>query len=499
VAAVAALLLAGCASLPPDPLGPETVPSALAANARRLMRHFESPGQDPRPIILFAYSKGLPDTLDFVATCSAASGALLQARARVGAKGLRAAARPWSESSNAGGCDSVACHGPDLFDTASGRSRDAAVSRQLHTDARRLPVFTLAVLLAAGCAAPAVDPYTAQTVPALLTVPSAAGVRDLRARYREAVCRRLQGTGQDCADVLLTLAAEGGAVPASAAGDVAQRFRIVFVPGFLSECFEGFARPFADAERALRQRGFAVDYLRVAGRGTTADNARALAARFDALAGDPRPIIVFAYSKGVPDTLAFAAAFPRFAQRIAALVSVAGAVNGSPLADELAVPYRDWLASLPLPGCDRGSGDELHELRRDVRLAWWQQHGAAVTMPVFSLVAAPRPDRISPASMGTYRWLARIDPRNDGKLLWTDQVVPGGYLLGYANADHWAVAIPVAEELPALAALFEDRLPRAALVEAAIEVVAGALAGSVPPGGAAYGRPVVDTGRGERP
>ena len=54
--------------------------------------------------------------------------------------------------------------------------------------------------------------------------------------------------------------------------------------------------------------------------------------------------------------------------------------------------------------------------------------------------------------------------------------MPGSYLLGYANADHWTIAIPVAEELPALAFLFSDGVPRTALVEAAIEVVAGTLA-----------------------
>jgi len=122
----------------------------------------------------------------------------------------------------------------------------------------------------------------------------------------------------------------------------------------------------------------------------------------------------------------------------------------------------------------------MHDLRRDVRLAWWREHGAAITVPVFSIVATPRPDRISPATLGTYRWLAKIDPRNDGKLLWSDQIAPRSHLLGYANADHWTIAIPVATELPGLSFLFRDSVPRTALVDAAIEVVAGTLAGAPP-------------------
>ncbi len=335
--------------------------------------------------------------------------------------------------------------------------------------------------LLVGCATPPSDPYSPSTAPVVLAGPADAGVRDLRARYREAVCRRIPSGGDTCDDVLLRLGGEGDALSMRTTDDLARRYRIAFVPGFLSECFEGLARPFADAERALRQRGFTVDYFQVSGRGSTADNARRLAGHFSALDGDPRPIIVFAYSKGLPDVLGFVANSPLPANRIAAVVAVAGAVNGSPLADELLSPYREWVASFPLPGCDAGNGDELHDLRRDVRLAWWRENGPAMKVPVFSLVAAPRPDRISPGTLGTYRWLAKIDPRNDGKLLWYDQIVPGGYLLGYANADHWTVAIPMTETLPGLAFLFRDKVPRTALVEAAIEVVADTLALSAAP------------------
>ena len=344
-----------------------------------------------------------------------------------------------------------------------------------------LRAFTLAAAaLLAGCATPTVDPYDASVVPVVLTGIADAGARDLRAPCREAVCKRLTASGGACSDVLLQLAGEGDARPAVTPGDLAQRYRIAFVPGFLSECFDGLARPFAGTEKVLRSQGFTVDYFQVPGRGSTAENARRLAAHFAALEADPRPIILFAYSKGLPDTLAFVASYPLAAKRIAAVVSVAGAFNGSPLADDLLPHYRKWVAAFPLPGCEVGTGEELHDLRRDVRLAWWQKNRQAVTLPIFSLVAAPRPEQISPAGLGTYRWLAKIDPRNDSKLLWYDQIVPGGTLLGYVNADHWGVAIPISEALPGLAFMFRDKVPRAALVEAAIEVVAESLGSSAP-------------------
>jgi len=75
----------------------------------------------------------------------------------------------------------------------------------------------------------------------------------------------------------------------------------------------------------------------------------------------------------------------------------------------------------------------------------------------------------------SYDRLARLDPRNDGKLLAQDQVVAGGYLLGFANADHWAVAVPLEEALPSWSLLYRDNVPRPALVRGAIDVVAQTL------------------------
>jgi hypothetical protein len=195
------------------------------------------------------------------------------------------------------------------------------------------------------------------------------------------------------------------------------------------------------------------------------------------LGTDPRPFIMVVYSKGLPDVLELLLRYPQTSQHIAAIISIAGAANGTPLADELYEIYRDWLARLPISGCDRGTGDEVRDLRRDVRLEWWMQHRSAITVPIFSIVAVPKADRISPILKQTYAKLAGIDPRNDGVLLWHDTIVTRGYLLGYVNADHLAVAISASQQIPALSFLFKDDVPRTVLVRGAIEVVTGTLEG----------------------
>jgi hypothetical protein len=226
-----------------------------------------------------------------------------------------------------------------------------------------------------------------------------------------------------------------------------------------------------DVVQALQAAGFDAIRLQAAGRGSAAANADALAVQIGALDEDSRRFIVLAYSKGLVDVLEMAVRHPDLVPRIAAVISLAGAARGTPLADEHIESYRRWVAGLPMPGCDAGTGEELLDLSRTRRAQWWAKHGAALPLPVYTLVAAPAPGRISPLLQPNYRTLARTDPRNDGQLLWFDQIAPGSRLLGFINADHWAIANPLSKSLPMLAFLFVDDVPRADIVAAAIDVV----------------------------
>ncbi len=150
---------------------------------------------------------------------------------------------------------------------------------------------------------------------------------------------------------------------------------------------------------------------------------------------------MFAFSKGFADVLEMVVRHPQSARQVAAVVAVAGVVNGTPLAEGLDDLYRRLGARFPMPGCAPGNGEEVTDLRRERRLEWWQRNGDAIGVPLFSLVAVPRPGNVSPVLSPKYRQLALIDPRNDGQLLWYDVIAPRGNLLGYVNADHWTITI----------------------------------------------------------
>jgi hypothetical protein len=313
-------------------------------------------------------------------------------------------------------------------------------------------------------------------VPAVLTTPEVVGVRDLRAAYRAALCSRIEATGRSCDEVLVRAAGEPLPGPAGPpAPGLGGRYRVAFVAGFLAACLEPYVTPFGDVLASLRAAGIEVHPLRTAGRGRIADNAAQLGRQIDALPADPRPLILVAYSKGLPETLELVVRRPDIAQRMAAVLSLSGASNGSPLADRFGGAYRRWVAGLPLSGCGTGTGAEMDDLRRDVRLDWWRRHGAALTVPIFALVTMPAREHVSPLLRPAYRILARVDPHNDGNLVWYAQIPPRARLLGYLDADHWTVAIPFAQALPLGAALFHDTVPRPLVIDAALEVIDAAL------------------------
>lgn len=72
-----------------------------------------------------------------------------------------------------------------------------------------------------------------------------------------------------------------------------------------------------------------------------------------------------------------------------------------------------------------------------------------------------------------YKTLAKIDARNDSQVIYIDQFIPGSTLLGFVNADHRALAVPIDRSHPAIGGTFANRndYPREALLEAVLRFV----------------------------
>jgi hypothetical protein len=215
--------------------------------------------------------------------------------------------------------------------------------------------------------------------------------------------------------------------------------------------------------------------LKVDALSSSANNARQIRDAVLAMPaeGESPRLVLIGYSKGTPDILEAVAAYPELRARLAAVVSVAGAVGGSPLANDAEQYQADLLRHFPDATCKSGDGGAVESLRSATRQAWLAQNKLPRDLRYYSLVTFPQPDRISSILRSSYDKLARIDPRNDSQVMFYDQIVPGSTLMGFLNADHWAIALPINRTHTTIASMFvtQGDYPREALLEAVLRFV----------------------------
>jgi hypothetical protein len=155
-------------------------------------------------------------------------------------------------------------------------------------------------------------------------------------------------------------------------------------------------------------------------------------------------------------------------RHVAAVVSIAGAIGGSPLANDAEQYQADLLRHFPGATCTSGDAGAVNSLRPATRQEWLAKNPLPRELRYYSLATFPKPDRISWILTRSYDKLARVDARNDGQLIFYDQVIPGGTLVGYINADHWALAVPIARKHSTIGStvVTQNAYPREALLEA---------------------------------
>ena len=342
--------------------------------------------------------------------------------------------------------------------------------------------FACAVLLLSGCGSSPLIAYSTDTPPLVLANAAQAGVADERARFREIYCGVLEAHGEalpdyrPCDEALTRVGTEPAAtarpvnLAPSSGGYVA-----VFVGGIGYECVHAWLEPAGTVERHLALNGYGLLSVDVDGLSSSANNARQIR---DALLAMPEPagpprLVLIGYSKGAPDILEAVATYPEIRSRIAAVVSASGTVAGSPLANDAEQYQAALFRHFPGATCTKGDGGGVESLRTSVRRSWLAANPLPADLRYYSLVTFPDPERISSVLKSGYRKLSRIDGRNDGQMVFYDQVIPHSTLMGYVNADHWAIALPIARSHERIGSWFatENAYPREALAEAIMRFV----------------------------
>jgi hypothetical protein len=247
-------------------------------------------------------------------------------------------------------------------------------------------------------------------------------------------------------------------------------FRFLFVSGFGAECFKD-VRAFSPSIAHLKTaHQIDVEYFAVAPFGSSEENGHSIAKHIDEgwAADKTRRYVLIGYSKGAADLLEALRLLTEPRTKVAALVTVAGAVGGSWLPDEirgLMEGSHPWIA----PGCPGNVRDGLHSLTRELRLRFLRENPLSV--PGYSIVAASAHDETSTILRGMWKQLSIYAKEQDSQLVAWEAVLPGGKYLGAARADHWAIAMPFEESPNPPKSVDRNHFPRDALLEAIVRFV----------------------------
>ena len=337
-------------------------------------------------------------------------------------------------------------------------------------------VWACAVVV--GCASAPPSPYMddAEARSALV------GIEDRRGRFREVFCTVLEAHGptlpdfRPCEEALTRFGVEpDGTGAAVELGRSDRGLVALIVEGVGWNCVADWLDLAGSAADHVRGYGYDVGVIDVESLSSTAANALCIRdAIMSAEIGGHEPrLVLIGYSTGAPDILEAVVRYPEIHRRVAAVISVSGAIGGSPVADQVTQSKLDLLRHWPGAECSEGDGGAIESLRVATREAWLAENTLPPELPTYSLASCPVPGRVSPALKPTYRKLSKIDARNDGMVLFDDQLIPGSGFLGCVNADHWAASVPIARSHPNLAALFVDEndYPREVLLEALLRFV----------------------------
>jgi hypothetical protein len=349
----------------------------------------------------------------------------------------------------------------------------------------RVAEKTLVLAMLAGmaaCTAAPLVPLTESSAPLVLLPVGQRPVMDQRGRFREIACAVLNKSDPGSPDyrpcdstlVRVGVEPEGASEPVSLDRSDT-RLEAAFVPGVAWECFGNGLDEDNRFASQVAAAGYRTSVFRVDGLSGSENNARqirdSLMARAEQI--EPSSIVLIGYSKGVPDVLTALVNYPEIHPFIAAVVSLAGAVGGSPLAYDVSDKQAGTLGGMLNRDCSKGDGRAVESLRPSFRQSWLRDHRLPNDFPYYSLVTYPLPDQVSRAFHSDYEKLSQIDPRNDSKLLFYDQIIPGSSLLAYLNADHLAVAAPVSDKHPWVGRTVINRnhFPREAIAEALMRFI----------------------------
>lgn len=238
-----------------------------------------------------------------------------------------------------------------------------------------------------------------------------------------------------------------------AADQIKGKWVVVLVPGIFGECLVAEIAPFGESKKVISEKYSNVRFVtlnKVSGRASSYYNAGVIHNALQAMpvAADEK-LLLMGYSKGTADSLSFLSDFYYNEQvaksySLAGFVSLAGVVNGTPIASKSYLNSEPLAASLPLKDCPLKDDSGIQSLTSKYRMQWFAKNAMVFqqSLPMFSLVAASQKKNTSMVFKEFHKDIMQMAGINDGQIPSSHQIIPGSYYLGHVNADHWAVILP---------------------------------------------------------
>lgn len=308
------------------------------------------------------------------------------------------------------------------------------------------------------------------------------GFVDARPRFREIFCSILKKHENNlpnynsCENYLRTVGQESNHISEEVNLEPSiNQFIIGLVPGIAWQCVRNWLNNDNSGPQHVLTQGFDVRLFEVDGLSGLQNNAQQIKNHVTALPAheSEQPIILIGYSKGAADVLHAVSMYPELQKRVLAVVSVAGAIGGSPLANNASQSHLNLLSYIPMSGCEIGDEKAIESLHTETRKEWLANNPLPESIRYYSVIAFPDSKQISIGLKPSYHKLADVDPRNDGQLIFYDQLIPDSILLAFVNADHWAMSVPVARQsyLNRISFANKNEYPREVLLEAILRYV----------------------------
>ena len=274
------------------------------------------------------------------------------------------------------------------------------------------------------------------------------------------------GEWGDCSQYLETPPVQQVELP-----PIPNKYRVLIVGGLLNTCIPKAPAYKEGQEYLRRQYGLDIEFLSVPN-DSCEDNTPEISDFLKKkMKGDARKFIVIGYSKGAPDVQVALARKPDAAKAVAAFISVAGAVGGSPVANLIPGMAKKWIDKYNLKSCKGDLTAGFKSLSQSTRRAFLSKYPDPA-VPTYSLPAISNKANTSQLLAQTWQIMSAYSDKVDGQLTVEDATVPRSKTLGAALADHFAVAVPFeTSDEPLKAGADKNHYPRSALLEAMVRFV----------------------------